>query len=131
MRYCSSATTYKMPATFNRGNFLKENEPKDKPNKSEKRFLKNQEVTLEAIKKGFASMNAGITHLILQSKKSNNDTTVNTVKVLEIKTTNERIDSQEEQIKVLMDKVEEQSNRIIKLKETHLKCTAELNKKHF
>ena len=108
-----------MPSTYTRSTFLKDNaEAKDNQNKVDKKLIKNQEATLEAIKKGFDTMNAGITHLITQSMKASNDTTTNSVKALELKATNEKIDAFEETIKVLMEKVEEQNNRILKLEES-------------
>ena len=66
-------------------------------------------------------MNAGLTYLMNQTKKTNNDNTVNTVKALELKATNERIDKYEETIKELISKIEEQNDRITKLEELNVK----------
>ena len=103
-----------------RTNFLKDtNEVKEKQIKSDRKYEKVQEKNLEVMKKGFETMTAGINHLINNSKKTNNDSMdTNTVKALELRATNERIDKLEETVKSLLDKVEEQNIKIIKLEES-------------
>ena len=113
-----------MPSTYLRSNFLKDNkETKEKHLKNERKYQKNQEASLEIMKKGCNTMTAGITYLINNSKRTNNESilSTNTVKALELKATNERIDKYEDTIKVLLNKIEDQNIRITKLEEANKK----------
>ena len=91
---------------------MENKETNEKMLKKEKNIKKNQEASMEIMKKGFDTMNAGITYLINQNRKSNNESIIstNTVKALELKATNQRIDKYEEIINELIIKIEEQKH---------------------